>query len=545
MFGSIRWRLTTSYILLTFLTVSVLGALAFSFIRQSVTKQEIDFLTSNAKAIAEQASQYLWPNLRISDLREFANTTSVLANVRIRIYDATKEMLVDTGPYTGVDQFIWIQPFGNPNLDSTSNPSSAFIIPWMVDLETNELSPRHMISLMMENYPKETRFSVIQRIPQAWGYQMTFEEPPEGMIQSEKNRSSRIFSLAIGDQDHPIGYVELLDGPDYGTETINTMIKAFLLAAGGTLLLAGMFGLMISGKLTSPIIQLTEVAGQMSSGDLSTRAPSFGKDEIGQLARRFNQMAERLEDSFKTLALERDTLRRFITDASHELRTPITALKNFNELLMGMAADDTQTQREFLLQSQDQIERLEWITNNLLNLSRLEAGLIPLKFEGKDIKEILESVASTFKLQAEQKDIQVRVKPPNPTFDVWADPSLLRSALNNLLENALKYTDQGGKIQLGAQEMEGKVQLCIQDTGIGIGAEDLPHVFEPFYRGKSSSGEGSGLGLAIVESVIKAHGGRVFVKSEPGMGSTFTIELPGVIEGDTQNPSRPSANECS
>ena len=543
MFRSIKWRLTASYVLLTLLTVSVLGALVFSFVRQSVTKQETDFLTSNSKAIAEQASQYLWPILRVSELREFATTTSVLANVRIRIYDATNEVLVDTGPYTGVDQFIWIQPFGNPNLDYMSNPPSAFIIPWIADFEANQLSPRHIISSMMEDFPKETRFSVIQRIPQAWGYQMTFEEPSEEMIQSEKNRSSRIFSLAIGDPDHPIGYVELLDGPDYGTETINTMIKAFLVAAGGTLLLAGVLGLLISGKLTSPIIQLTEVAGQMSSGDLSTRAPSFGKDEIGQLARRFNQMAERLEDSFKTLALERDTLRRFITDASHELRTPITALKNFNELLIGKAVDDTQTQRDFLLQSQDQIERLEWITHNLLNLSRLEAGLTPLKFERKDVNELLESIASTFKLQAEKKDIQVRVKPPCPTFDVWVDVSLLVIALNNLLENALKFTDQGGKIKLGAQEMEGKVQFCIQDTGIGIEEEDLPHVFEPFYRGKSSSVEGSGLGLAMVKSVIRAHGGRVFVESEPGMGSTFTIELPNVIGGDTQNPSQPSTNE--
>jgi len=543
MFRSIKWRLTASYVLLTLLTVSVLGALVFSFVRQSVTKQETDFLTSNSKAIAEQASQYLWPILRVSELREFATTTSVLANVRIRIYDATNEVLVDTGPYTGVDQFIWIQPFGNPNLDYMSNPPSAFIIPWIADFEANQLSPRHIISSMMEDFPKETRFSVIQRIPQAWGYQMTFEEPSEEMIQSEKNRSSRIFSLAIGDPDHPIGYVELLDGPDYGTETINTMIKAFLVAAGGTLLLAGVLGLLISGKLTSPIIQLTEVAGQMSSGDLSTRAPSFGKDEIGQLARRFNQMAERLEESFKTLALERDTLRRFITDASHELRTPITALKNFNELLIGKAVDDTQTQRDFLLQSQDQIERLEWITHNLLNLSRIEAGLTPLKFERKDVNELLESIASTFKLQAEKKDIQVRVKPPCPAFDVWADVSLLVIALNNLLENALKFTDQGGKIKLGAQEMEGKVQFCIQDTGIGIEEEDLPHVFEPFYRGKSSSVEGSGLGLAMVKSVIRAHGGRVFVESEPGMGSTFTIELPNVIGGDTQNPSQPSTNE--
>jgi signal transduction histidine kinase len=279
-----------------------------------------------------------------------------------------------------------------------------------------------------------------------------------------------------------------------------------------------------------------EIASQMSSGDLSVRAPSFGKDEIGQLARRFNQMAQRLEESFNALASESNTLRRFITDASHELRTPITALKNFNELLMGKAAGDPQAQEEFLIQSQNQIERLEWITQNLLNLSRLEAGLTPLKLEKVEVKEILESVASTFQVQAEKKEIQILMEPDQPTFDVWADPSLLEIALNNLLENALKYTQQGGKIKLGANETEGKAKFYIQDTGIGIDQEDLPHVFEPFYRGKSDSIEGSGLGLAMVESAIKAHGGSVHVESELRMGSTFTIELPSNPEETPQNP---------
>jgi signal transduction histidine kinase len=536
MFRSIKWRLITSYVALTLLTVSVLGALAFSFMHQSIKKQEIDFLTSNAETIAEKASQFFWPILRTSELKELANTTSVLANVRVRIYNAKHELVVDTGPYSGLDQFIWIQPFDTRSLEASPDTSGAFIIPFPIDPESDIQSPRQIISLIMENFPKETRFSIIQRIPHAWGYHMTFEEPAEPLIQTESTRSSQIFSLPIGEEEDPLGYVELLDGPDYGTETLKTMTSAFILAAGGSLLLASMVGLLISGRLTSPIIQLTEIASHMSSGDLSVRAPSFGKDEIGQLADRFNQMAQRLEESFKALASERDTLRRFITDASHELRTPITALKNFNELLMGKAAGDPQAQEEFLIHSQDQIQRLEWITQNLLNLSRLEAGLTPLKPEKIDVKEILESVASTFKVQAEKKEIQILMEPPQPTFDVWADPSLLEIALNNLLENALKYTHQGGKIKLGANVTGGKAKFNIQDTGIGIDQEDLPHIFEPFYRGKSESIEGSGLGLAMVESVIKAHGGNVHVESELGMGSTFTIELPTNPLEVPQNP---------
>jgi signal transduction histidine kinase len=537
MFRSIRWKLTASYVLLTLLTVSVLGALALSFVRQSVIKQETNFLTDNAKTIAEQIPQYLWPALHKSELRELANTTSVLANVRVRIYNARHELVVDTGPYTGIDQFIWIQPSAIHSLETATNPSSAFIIPLSLDSESNDQSPRHVISLIMENYPKETRFSIIQRFPQAWGYHMSFEESSETLIQPDSSRSSRTVSLPVGDTDYPIGYVELLDGPDYGTETMDTLIKALLLAAAGSLLLAGVVGLLISGKLTSPLIKLTEVAGLMSSGDLSVRAPAFGKDEIGQLAKRFNQMAGQLEESFKSLASERDTLRRFISDASHELRTPITALKNFNELLMGKAASDRQAQEEFLVQSQDQIQRLEWITHNLLNLSRLDAGLTILKSERKDVGSLLEHVATAFKLQAEKKDIQVWVETPQPSFEIWADAALLEIALSNLLENALKYTGPGGKVILTAQEKEGRAQISVQDTGSGIDQDDLPHVFEPFYRGKSISVEGSGLGLAMVESVIKAHGGRVYVETEFGLGSTFTIELPNITEYNSDHSS--------
>jgi signal transduction histidine kinase len=542
MFRSIKWRLITSYVVLTLLTVSVLGALAFYFMSQSVKKQENDFLAANANTIAEQASQFLWPILRISDLRQLANTASVLANVRVRIYNADHELLVDTGPYTGIDEFIWVQLFDNLNLETATNPTGAFIIPFSVGSGSSRTSRGHIISLIMENFPKETRFSVIQRTPQGWGYHMSFEDTSEPIIQAYRKRSSQTLSLPIIEEGHTHGYVELLDGPDYGTETLNTMTRAFLFAAGGSLLLAGVVGLLISGRVTSPIIQLTEVAGQMSSGDLSARAPSYGKDEIGQLSGRFNQMAERLEESFRTLASERDTLRRFISDASHELRTPITALKNFNELLLDQAAGDPQAQEEFLIQSQDQIERLEWITQNLLNLSRLDAGLTPLRLERKDVNEILKSVASTFKMQAEKEGIRLHTETHSPSFEVLADPSLLEIALSNLLENALKYTPKGGKINLSARVAEGKIQFRVQDTGIGINQEDLPHVFEPFYRGKSVSNEGSGLGLAMVESVVKAHGGNVRVESEPGSGSIFTIELPNINKVDMDSSSD-SANQ--
>jgi signal transduction histidine kinase len=267
----------------------------------------------------------------------------------------------------------------------------------------------------------------------------------------------------------------------------------------------------------------------MSAGDLSVRAPLFGRDEIGQLASQVNQMAEERESSFARLETERDTLRRFIADASHELRTPITALKNFNELLLGKAKRDRKAREEFLEESKTQLARLKWITDNLLNLSRLDAGLTTLKVEPLGVGKLLETAASSFKVRAMENGITMDIILPDPQFDIRADRALMELALSNLLDNALKYTAQPGWVKLGARRTEGGAHIWVHDNGSGIHPEDLPHIFNRFYRGVHTESEGSGLGLAMVKSVVEAHHGRILVESEPGAGSRFVIQLPGEL----------------
>lgn len=339
-------------------------------------------------------------------------------------------------------------------------------------------------------------------------------------------RSSQVVTVPIGDEKEPVGHVELSEGPDFGTEALNAIRRAFLIAAGGVSLLSVAVGLLMGQGLTAPLLGLIAATSRMSGGDLSARATVHSRDEAGVLARQFNQMAQQLESSFAALATERDTLRRFITDASHELRTPIMALKTFNELLQGAAAHDGAAQAEFLGESQRQIDRLEWITANLLDLSRLDAGLAELTICEHDVGDLLATVAASFRLLAAQRGLTLAVTEPEPTVICAFDRARLEMALSNLLDNALKYSAEGGTVVIGAARQDHRVRIWVEDTGPGIAQEDLPHIFDRFYHRKQSAADtGSGLGLAIAKAIVTAHGGLIEVESEPGVGTRFTIEF--------------------
>jgi signal transduction histidine kinase len=237
-------------------------------------------------------------------------------------------------------------------------------------------------------------------------------------------------------------------------------------------------------------------------------------------------MAAELQRSFAELEAERDALRHFVADASHELRTPITALRMHNELAQGPARNDPAARDEFLQESQRQIERLEWITRNLLDLSRLDAGLVGLDWAQHDAGDVARAAASPFRLVAQEKRIDLVLALPDEPLPARCDRQRLELAVSNLIDNALKFTPPGGRVEVGAAREAAGIRIWVADDGPGIDPADLPHLFERFYRGRSSAARGSGLGLAIVKSIIQAHGGQTRVESAPGRGSRFELDLP-------------------
>jgi signal transduction histidine kinase len=240
-------------------------------------------------------------------------------------------------------------------------------------------------------------------------------------------------------------------------------------------------------------------------------------------------MADRLAESVELIRRDRDRSRDFLADVSHELRTPLAALRTFNQLLMDGAADDPEARSEFLESSQGQIERLDWLAQNLLELSKLDSGLVLLDLRPDDLRAAVESATHQHDALAERRGVEVLLDLPSRPIRIRHDPPRIGQVVANLVGNAVKFTPRGGTVRVSVEPTSDGARIDVVDTGVGIDPTELPHIFERFYRGSRANearGSGSGLGLAIVRSIVDIHGGSVSVESGPGSGSRFTVHLP-------------------
>jgi two-component system OmpR family sensor kinase len=304
----------------------------------------------------------------------------------------------------------------------------------------------------------------------------------------------------------------------------------------------------LARRFTVPLRRLTEASRGLAEGDLSRRVPGgairAGPAEITELAVAFNTMAARVEEAVELIRRDRDRSRDFLADVSHELRTPIAALRTFNELLRERAGSDPVARTEFLESSAGQIERLDWLAQNLLELSKLDSGLVLLDLRPDDLRATVEQAVQQAAALAERREIELAVQLPDAPIRIRHDAVRIGQVITNLVANGIKFTGRGGRVGVEVRQHRDGAQIVVTDTGVGIDAQELPHIFERFYRGSQASearGSGSGLGLAIVHSIVDMHGGNVVVESRVGGGSTFSVWLPRDPRTAEATPARSEA----
>ncbi len=320
------------------------------------------------------------------------------------------------------------------------------------------------------------------------------------------------------------------------------LIVIGIIAFGGAIVVAAA----IAQRFTTPLRRLTEASRALAEGDLGQRIPAgqlrAGSTELAELALQFNAMASRLEESVEIIRRDRDRSRDFLADVSHELRTPLAALRMFNELLRSERDVDATTRAEFLEASAQQIDRLDWLAQNLLDLSKLDSGLVLLDLRPDDLRSTVEAAVEQAEAAAERRHVQLSVELPPDPLRIRHDPLRIGQVVANLVGNGIKFTPAGGAVTVRVRGTRDGARIDVADTGVGIDATELPRIFERFYRGSRATearAGGSGLGLAIVRSVVDMHHGSVTVESRLGAGSTFTVLLPRDPRHGDEAPGRP------
>lgn len=463
---SLRWRLALTYAGMALLTAAILGGILIAVLANHYTRAEDSYLDASAKLIVADPP----PLTTYQDLTSWAQVAALTTQTRVQVYTQDGRLVVDSG-----------------------SPDT---------LDADALFGRGE-----DGFGHGGREHDRDGLPNPLG---------NGLFGTGGDaRSSRSLTMDMGNG----AYVKLSEGPASGRDALLSAAVAWILAAALAVGLAALAGSLVASRIARPVVALTEASDRMAAGDLGARAPVAGGDEVGRLGESFNGMAARVETTVTSL-------RRFVADAAHEIGTPLTALQADLELAERKAQTDDE--RRLVGRALDQTARLAGLSNNLLQLSRLEAGEPAAAELSSDLAAVARELADGVASRAEQAGVELELDIDAGRLLVPLDHARLQTVLANLLDNAVKFTPEGGTVRLAVTRERGEAVVTVADTGVGVPADEQRAVFERFHRARNVSAyPGNGLGLAIVKAAVDQAGGTVaFTSSETG--TTFRVALPAL-----------------
>ena len=464
---SLRLRLALTYAGMALLTALILGGILLGVLGRYYRNAEEAYLRAGAEMVANES-------LPLGDraaLGDWALSAALTTDARVRVYDAGGALLADSGSPLALDADALLRP--------------------------------HMGMGGMRGHRDR----------------MGLPNPLGGGLfgNSGGSRSDRTLNMPIRGG---VGeYVQISEAPVSGSAALMSAAQAWVLAAALAVALAALAGYLLSRRISRPVVALTAASDRMAEGDLSARAPVAGDDEVGRLGESFNTMAARIETTVSAL-------RRFIADAAHEIGTPLTALQA--DLELAQRAATTDDEKRLVGRSLEQAQRLEALSAGLLELSRLEAAAPQAQAAGTDAVALAHALADAVASRAEQAGVELVVHIADRQILVAAGPAELQAVLGNLLENAIKFTPEGGTVTLSVQSEGGSALITVADTGVGIPVSEQAQIFSRFHRARNvAEYPGSGLGLAIVKAAVERAGGSVSFVSAAA-GTEFRVSLPAV-----------------
>ena len=389
----------------------------------------------------------------------------------------------------------------------------------VIDKDGKVLSDSEEDPVQMENHMK--RREIAQAVQNGFG-QSTRPSDTLGY-------SMKYVAVRVGEPEQILGFVRLAVPLSKVQLELQTIYRVVLFGVIFAVVIALVVAYFVSRSITSPIRQMQQSAEQFAGGDFSAKLKIKSKDELGQLAGSLNAMADELQQKIENLN-RMDTIRTdFVANVSHELKTPLTLIKGYIETLEGKSMDDKEESARFISIIKEHSDRLGNIIDDLLSLSELELSKDCVNITEFDLEKLIDEILPGFGHALDEKKLDLTTDSQGRNFIIKADRDKIGQVFVNIIDNAIKYTKESGRIEVSLSEHNEVVEVVIRDSGIGIPREHLGRIFERFYRvDKSRSRQlgGTGLGLSIAKHIVLVHNGNIILESELNQGTKVSVTLP-------------------